>query len=420
MIGKHYFPFSHLDLLVDEVIKSAIVRVILLASKTIVLQYLIPIIDPTVQNWSREARFLRWLTFLWLSLGLIVLFSASYPVALAETGNGWYYVIRQVIWIWIGLQGFNLIVRSPLSYLIKLAPWCIFLLLGLILSTLVPGLGHEVYGATRWIKLGPVLIQPSELMKPFLVLQGAYIFGQWERHSWWVRLQWIGVFGVILASILLQPNLSTTALCGMSLWLIALASGIPMMYLTTTALGGLLTAFVSISLREYQRKRITAFLDPWADPLGNGYQLVQSLMAVGSGGTFGSGYGMSQQKLFYLPIQYTDFIFSVYAEEFGFLGSILLLLLLLTYATFALLIAVNCLHRIKRLVAIGVMVMMVGQALLNIGVATGALPTTGLPFPLWSYGGSSTLASLTLAALLIRTARESNEAEVVLFKQKVK
>ncbi|MEA5512070.1 FtsW/RodA/SpoVE family cell cycle protein [Crocosphaera sp. UHCC 0190] len=377
-----------------------------------------PIVNPDLQHWSNEARFLRWLTLLWLSLGLIALFSASYPVALAETGNGWYYVFRQAIWIWAGLHGFNLITRSPLQYIIKLAPWSILLLLGLILSTLVPGLGHEVYGATRWIKLGPILIQPSELMKPFLVLQSAYIFGQWHRHSWRVRLQWIGVFGLVLAGILLQPNLSTTALCGMSLWLIALASGIPSMYLTTTALGGILTAFVSISFREYQRKRITAFLDPWADPLGNGYQLVQSLMAVGSGGTFGVGYGMSQQKLFYLPIQYTDFIFSVYAEEFGFVGSIVLLILLLTYATFALRVAVNCSHRVKRLVAIGVMVMMVGQALLNIGVATGALPTTGLPFPLWSYGGSSTLASLTLAALLIRVARESNEAEVVMLPQK--
>ncbi|XTZ12233.1 MAG: FtsW/RodA/SpoVE family cell cycle protein, partial [cyanobacterium endosymbiont of Rhopalodia inflata] len=152
---------------------------------------------------------------------------------------------------------------------------------------------------------------------------------------------------------------------------------------------------------------------PWEDPMGNGYQLVQSLMAVGSGGTFGTGYGMSQQKLFYLPIQYTDFIFSVFAEEFGFVGGIILLLFLFIYATFALRIAMKCRHRVKRLVAIGVMVIMVGQALLNIGVATGALPTTGLPFPFFSYGGSSSLASLTLAALLIRVARENNEAPVV-------
>ncbi len=382
-------------------------------SEPTVLRYIIPIFDPDVQYWSGEARFLRWLTFLWISLGLITMFSASYAVAEAETGNGWYYMIRQLIWTWIGLQGFNVIVRSPLQYLLKLSPWCLFLVLGLILSTHVPGLGENINGATRWIKLGPVLIQPSELMKPFLVLQSSLIFGQWERLPWRIRWQWLITFAVILASILLQPNLSTTALCGMSLWLVAVASGIPAIYLTSTALGGALTAFISISLREYQRERVTAFLNPWADPMGNGYQLVQSLMAVGSGGTFGTGYGMSQQKLFYLPIQYTDFIFSVFAEEFGFVGGIILLLLLFTYATFALRIAMKCRHRVKRLIAVGVMVIMVGQALLNIGVATGALPTTGLPFPLFSYGGSSSLASLTLAALLIRVARESNEAPVV-------
>jgi cell division protein FtsW len=147
--------------------------------------------------------------------------------------------------------------------------------------------------------------------------------------------------------------------------------------------------------------------------MGKGYQLVQSLLAIGSGGSWGEGLGLSQQKLFYLPFQDTDFIFAVFAEEFGFVGSILLLLLLVTYATFALLVAMKCRDRVKRLMAVGAMTVLVGQALLNIGVATGALPTTGLPLPLFSYGGSSSLASLILAGLLIRVARESNEAEIV-------
>jgi cell division protein FtsW len=161
-------------------------------------------------------------------------------------------------------------------------------------------------------------------------------------------------------------------------------------------------------------------MDPWADPMGNGYQLVQSLYAVGSGGLTGTGYGMSQQKLFYLPIQYTDFIFSVFAEEFGFIGGIGLLFFLLLYATLGLRVAMRCRHRVKRLVAIGVVIVLIGQSLLNIGVATGALPTTGLPFPLFSYGGSSSLASLILAALIIRVARESNEADVVSLNQSSK
>ncbi len=376
-------------------------------------QYIIPIFDPDVKNWSAEARLLRWMTFLWLLVGLVVLFSASYALADSRFDNGLYYFIRQLIWLWIGLIGFNFLVRLPIENLLKIAPWMILLVLGLILITLIPGLGANINGATRWIKIGPILLQPSELMKPFLVLQGAAVFGGWPRLNVNQRLTWIAIFGLILAGILLQPNLSTTALCGITLWLIALASGLPLSYMTSSALLGVTMAVVSVTFREYQRKRILSFLDPWQDPRGDGYQLVQSLLAIGSGGTTGSGYGLSQQKLFYLPFPDTDFIFAVFGEEFGFIGGILLLIMLFLYATLALIVAVKCRHRIKKLVAIGAMVILIGQSLLNIGVATGSLPTTGLPFPLFSYGGSSSLASLFLAALLIRVAREENDLESV-------
>jgi cell division protein FtsW len=377
-----------------------------------VLRYLIPIYEPDVKNWAVEARLLRWLTFLWLCVGLIVLFSASYAVAEIRQGDGLYYFKRQLIGIWLGLIGFNLIVRSQLRFLVKLAPLLVLLCLGLIFITLT-GLGTNVNGATRWIKLGPLLLQPSEFMKPALVLQSAWLFGEWERLSWKIRLIWLGIFAATLAGILLQPNLSTTALCGMTLWLVALASGLPFSYLGGTALVGLLTAFVSISINAYQRERIISFVNPWADARDSGYQLVQSLLAIGSGGGLGSGFGLSQQKLFYLPFQDTDFIFAVFAEEFGFVGGLVLLGMLVTYATIALIVAMKCRHRVKRLVAVGVTMVLVGQALLNIGVATGALPTTGLPLPFFSYGGSSSLASLILAGLLIRVARESHEAQVI-------
>jgi len=378
-----------------------------------VWQYIIPIFDPDVKNWSAEARLLRWMTFLWLLVGLVVLFSASYALADSRFDNGLYYFIRQLIWLWIGLIGFNFLVRLPIEKLLKIAPWMILLVLGLILITLIPGLGTNINGATRWIKIGPILLQPSEFMKPFLVLQGAAVFGGWPRLNVNQRLTWIAIFGLILAGILLQPNLSTTALCGITLWLIALASGLPLSYMTSTALLGVTMAVVSVTFREYQRKRILSFLNPWQDPRGDGYQLVQSLLAIGSGGTTGSGYGLSQQKLFYLPFPDTDFIFAVFGEEFGFIGGILLLIMLFLYATLALIVAVKCRHRIKKLVAIGAMVILIGQSLLNIGVATGSLPTTGLPFPLFSYGGSSSLASLFLAALLIRVAREENDPDPV-------
>lgn len=239
------------------------------------------------------------------------------------------------------------------------------------------------------------------------------VFGNWYRLNWQVRLIWLGIFGIVLLSILTQPNLSTTALCGMTLWLVALAAGLPFSYLGGTALGGVLLAILSVTIKEYQRRRILSFLNPWSDAMGDGYQLVQSLLAVGSGGFWGTGLGLSHQKLYYLPIQYSDFIFSVYAEEFGFIGGILLLLLLTIYATLALRVAMKAQQIEHQLVAVGVMVVMVGQSLLNIGVATGVLPTTGLPLPLFSYGGSSMIASLALAGLLIRVAREENQAQVI-------
>ncbi len=378
---------------------------------------LIPFVDPSVQSWSMEARLLRWLTFLWLSIGLVVMFSASYPIANAEHGDGLYYFKRQVIWMIVGMVGFNTIVNTPVRAALRVAKLGLFIVLGLLGLTLVPGIGTTVNGATRWIAVGPALIQPSELMKPFLILQSSRFFAQWRRLNWSRRLAWLAIFALILAMILMQPNLSTTALCGMTIWLIALAAGLPYSYLGGTAFAGILLATVSINLREYQKRRVLSFLNPWADPLNDGYQLIQSLLAVGSGKIWGTGLGMSQQKLYYLPIQYSDFIFAVYAEEFGFIGGLAFLLFLAAYATIALRVAVKATRIEHQLIAIGAMVVMVGQSLLNIGVATGALPTTGLPLPLFSYGGSSMIASLALSALLIRVARESDTAEVIVLQK---
>lgn len=376
------------------------------------------LVNPDARQWAIDARLLRWLTFLWMFIGLAVLFSASYPSADAEFGDGLYYFKRQLISILLGLVMFNLVVRSPLRFVLKVCHWFVILLLGLLVVTLIPGLGTTINGASRWLSFGVFPFQPSELIKPFLVLQSARLFGRWDRLTWGFRLLWLGIFICVLLSILIQPNLSTAALCGMTLWLVAVAAGLPFPYLGGTALAGVVLGVISISIKEYQRRRVMSFLNPWADPMNDGYQLVQSLLAVGSGGTWGSGFGLSQQKLFYLPIQYTDFIFAVFAEEFGFAGSVLLLLLVMAYATVALMVAMKAHNKVHQLVAIGSMILLVGQSLLNIGVATGVLPTTGLPFPFFSYGGNSMIASLISAALLIRVARESSEAEVVNLKSR--
>jgi cell division protein FtsW len=377
------------------------------------LRLLIPFFDPTVKDWSLTARLMRWLTFLWLAIGILVLFSASYYHGEIEKKDGFFYFNRQIFYIIISLVIFNAIVHSSLRKILKIAPWFLLIILALLWLTVLTGMGQNTMGATRWIAIGPVQIQPSELIKPFLVLQGAKLFGKWEQHPTRVQATWLGIFALVLFAILKQPNLSTTSLCGLGLWSIAFAGGLPLRYLAGTAAGGAMVAGISLMMHSYQRARMLSFIDPWADRQGNGFQLVQSLLAIGSGGLWGNGFGLSQQKLDYLPIQDTDFIFSVFAEEFGLVGSVLLAILVMSYGTLGLLIASRSHHPVHRLVAVGSTSFIVIQSLFNIGVATGMLPTTGLPLPMFSYGGSSMVASVIQSALLIRVARESSAAKVV-------
>ena len=380
------------------------------------LSYCIPFVAPQVKSWTWEARLLNWLTCVWLIVGLVTLMSASYPEGMVNNNDGLYIVKRQLIGVAAGIVGFNLFSRLPLNKTLKIAPLMVLALLMLIFATLVPGLGKTTMGASRWIAIGPFSLQPSELIKPFLVLQAAYLFSRWQTLATKVRTVWLITFALVLAGILKQPNLSTTGLCGMSLWLIALAAELPLTQLLAVAGGGVGVASLSVALNPYQLDRITSFLDPWQDYHNKGYQLIQSLLAIASGSFKGAGYGLSQQKLSFLPIRSTDFIFAVYAEEFGFVGCIMLLLLIIGYGTLALRVAIKCNQNVPRLVAVGAMVFIIGQSLINIGVATGSLPTTGLPLPFFSYGINSIIASLLLAGLLVRVARESNTTKIIALK----
>jgi cell division protein FtsW len=375
-----------------------------------------PFFDQTVGKWATEARLLRWLTFLWLFVGLAVLFSASYAVAKGGTSDGLYYVKLQLAWGVIGLLVFNAVIHFPLRMLAKVGSICLFIVLILLFATHVPGMGTTRNEATRWISIAGFAIQPSELIKPFLVLQAAQLFGHWSQISPLKRLMWLGVFLVALAGILLQPSLSVTALCGLTLWMIALAAGLPLYQMIGTAALGLAAGVASVSINRYQRIRIMSFLDPWHDQSDSGYQLSQGLMAIGSGGIFGKGFGFSEMKHF-LPYQDTDFIFAIFAEEFGLVGGISIIVLLVIFATVGLIVSSKCKDPFVRLVALGSTVLLVGQSFLNIGVSAGVLPTTGLPFPFFSYGGSSMLSSLFVAGMLIRASREMSTAEVLPFKR---
>ncbi|MEO1001839.1 MAG: FtsW/RodA/SpoVE family cell cycle protein [Cyanobacteria bacterium J06638_7] len=357
------------------------------------------------EAWPAEARLLIGLVGLWSVLGLLVLASASWWVAEREMGDGAFYLKRQLIWMGASWALLLLGVRTHLRRWLHLAPMGLLVGCLLVAATLV--VGSTVNGASRWLVLGPLQLQPSELVKPFVVLQGAALFAHWRRIGLDQKLLWLGVFALLILMILKQPNLSTAALTGLLLWLMALAGGVELTLLLGAAMAGGLAGAASISMNAYQRLRVVSFLDPWRDAQGDGYQLVQSLLAIGSGGLFGEGFGLSTQKLQYLPIQSTDFIFAVYAEEFGYVGSLALLLFLLLFGFVGLRVALSCRSNQHRLVAMGCTTLLVGQSILNIAVASGAMPTTGLPLPLISYGGNSLMSSLLCCGLLIRCALES-------------
>ena len=359
--------------------------------------------------WPAETRLLVGLTALWSLVGLLVLTSASWWVADREMGDAAYYLKRQLVWLLASWALFWLAIRTSLRRWLHFG--ALGLLVGVVLVAATLVIGSTVNGASRWLVLGPIQIQPTELVKPFVVLQGAVLFSHWRRIGLDQKLLWLAIFAGLILLILKQPNLSTAALTGLLLWLMALAAGLPLPLLLGAAGAGGLLGTASIAINTYQRLRVTSFLDPWKDAQGNGYQLVQSLLAIGSGGPFGQGFGLSTQKLQYLPIQATDFIFAVYAEEFGFVGCLMFLLFLAAFAFVGLRVALACRSNQHRLVAIGCTALLVGQSILNIAVASGAIPTTGLPLPMVSYGGNSLLMSLFVAGLLIRCGLESSGLE---------
>ena len=357
--------------------------------------------------WPKEGRLIMVLIIFWSLSGVFILGSASWWVAIREMGDGAYYIKRQLIWLAASWSIFYLAININIKSWLRLSAPCLLIGMALIASTSF--FGSTVNGSTRWLIIGPIQIQPSELIKPFIILQSAKIFGQWERINSEKKLFWLTIFASIILLIIKQPNLSTAALIGLLIWMIALAAGIDFRYLLNTAFTGLTIGSISILSNPYQKSRVMSFLNPWQDPQESGYQLVQSLYAIGSGGLFGQGYGLSMQKLQYLPYRSTDFIFAVFAEEFGFFGSTLLLVILLVVAYLTLKISLNCRNNYSKIIAIGSGTILVGQSIMHIAVSSGAMPTTGLPFPLISYGGNSLISSLLIAALLVRSSIESSD-----------
>ncbi|NVK44238.1 MAG: putative lipid II flippase FtsW [Oceanospirillaceae bacterium] len=340
--------------------------------------------------------------------GFVMITSASMDVAAERYGGAFFFSIRHGVFMAMALVTAIVVSRVPVSVWHRYGPHLLLIGALLLVVVLIPGIGREVNGSRRWIGLGPVNLQASELAKCFMVL---YLSGYLVRRLSEVRNGWGGVIkptlplGLLVCLLILEPDYgAAVVLMGTVMGMIFLGGMRFGQFLLVVGIASALTALLAIA-QPYRLERLRSFQDPWADPFGAGYQLSQAQIAFGRGDWFGTGLGNSVQKLFYLPEAHTDFVFSVLAEEFGLVGALLVVGLYVVLVTRIFLIGRQAEKQKAFFMAYccyGFGFIFAGQALINIGVNVGALPTKGLTLPLLSYGGSSLLVCAAMIAIVQR------------------
>jgi len=347
-------------------------------------------------------------------LGLVMVLSASSVVALDDYGSSWYVVMRQAMWLALGTIACVVVLRVDYHRWRRLATPGLLLTTVLLVLVLVPGIGITVNGASRWLGYGPLSLQPSELAKLTILLFAADLLAR--RAAWMdnVRLTLVpvtAVFGTIALLLMLQPNLGTTLVLGSMVLSLLYVAGTPLLPLTGLAAAGAVLASGLALWAPYRRARVLAFLDPWADYQNTGYQNIQSLVGVASGGITGTGLGESRAKWGFLPYAHTDFIFAIIGEELGLIGALVVVALFVGLCLLGARAALLAPDRFGMLLAAGVTVWFGVQAFVNIGAVIGILPITGVPLPFVSYGGSSLLFGMIGAGLLLNVARQAQLPE---------
>lgn len=339
-----------------------------------------------------------------VSFGAMAVFSAGAPEGVDLYNNPAYYFIKHIFFVAIGL--FFMISASKFDYkkLKNMAIPVSFVTIGLIAATYIPGLGKESYGAARWLPIAGFQFQPSELAKISTILLIASTMTEVKTVLSSKLFINLAIVGVMVLLILNQPNLSVSMIICMITAVLLIAGGMSSTLMLIPAGAGLMLLIPK--LHGYQMDRITGWLNPWADPQGKGYNLIQSWYAIGSGGIFGVGFGNSKQKLFWLPFRHTDFIFAVIAEEFGLIGCLILIGLFLTFIHRGFIIANRCSDTFGRLLTVGIVFSIGIQAFINIAVTTGVMPVTGVPLPLISYGGTSVVVTMLMLGILLNISRK--------------
>ncbi len=370
---------------------------------------------------SRRLENDRWLFGVTLTLclfGAVMIYSASAVTADQLYGRSYIFLLRQSAWLLLGLLGMFALMRTDYRRLREPAVVypAIFLVLLMLGGAFFLDKSHATH---RWIKFGPVNIQPSESAKLAVVLYLAWFLDLKRRGASSMEfrkedflrtiLPAAGPILVCVVLILLQPDLGTSIDIVLVTAAILYVAGLSWKWLVTGAAAALPILYLLITQVSYRQARLMAFLDPGSDPQGSGFQLLQSLIAVGSGGFTGVGLMESKQKLFYLPEAHTDFIYAVICEELGFLGAIIVVALFAAYGWRGLRAAFGAPDGFGRLLAFGITAMVLCQALINFAVVLGMVPTKGIPLPFVSYGGSSLLVMLLATGVLLNIAQQARE-----------
>jgi cell division protein FtsW len=349
-------------------------------------------------------------TLILLSVGVVMVYSASAIVAAERFRDPYFFLKKQVFWAVLGCGALWLTLRTDYRRLEKLVLPLLVVAAILLVLVLIPGLGVSVNGSRRWLRMGPLSFQPAELAKLTLVV---YLAAFLARKRDDLADFWQGVAPPLMVGagfaglVLLQPDLGNSlTLLVLTLGLLFLA-GAPTKWLALVVLPALPLGVLAVLMAPYRLRRVFAFLDPWQDPRGSGFQIIQSWLALGGGGLVGRGMGESKQKLFYLPEAHTDFIFAILGEELGFIGAALVVGLFAVLVWRGLRIGLRAADPFGAYLALGITVLVATQTLVNLGVVTGMLPTKGLPLPFLSFGGSALLVTMLATGVLLNISQDA-------------
>lgn len=343
-------------------------------------------------------------------VGLLFIYSASSIFALSKYGTANYFVKKQLFGILLGFLGLCIGRIIPLSAIKKLSPYFFGGSLCLTALTLLPQFSDKIHGSRRWLNICGFSFQPSELLKISLIIYLAYFLTKNDlqlrsfKHGY---LPFLCIILMVAGTLLKQPDFGMTVTLITTAFILFFSMHLRLKQLGATILTVLPTIGALIYLRPYRWNRILTFLNPWKDPQGSGFQIIQSLIAIGSGSMFGIGISQSKQKYFYLPMQHTDFIFSIIAEETGFLGSLTLITIYFLFLYFGMRISWQLRDPFASLLTFGFVVLISLQTLINLAVTTGLAPTKGIGLPFVSYGLSSLLCSMAIVGIIINCVYEN-------------